>query len=243
MNIIKFIAPKDYLDAKDDYPKPIKTNLPDWFKKLNHSVENKTIKGCIPFLETLTTGYLLKLPVDIKIEHYEEGGFFQTSVDEIPKGVFDKMGLNIGSIGFHPAAQVQGSPFENKNGKGRAFQKIANPWIIKTPPGYSCLFIPPLNNKTQDFFEIIPGIVHTDTFELEINFPILLNAEKYKNINAVFKKGLPYVQIIPFKREDWKMKIETKDPKKANKKFLHWTFTFIHRYRQKIFNKNKTKWI
>jgi|TARA_Y100000114_G_scaffold51745_1_gene47251 hypothetical protein len=243
MNIIKFIAPKDYLDAKDNYPKPIKTNLPEWFKKLNHSVEKKTIKGCIPFLETLTTGYLLRLPVDTKIEHYVDNGSLNTSIDEIKKGVKNQMGLNMGTIGYHPVEQVTGCPFEKKNGEGRVFHKIANPWTIKTPPGYSCLFIPPLNNTTQDFFEIIPGIVHTDTFELEINFPIILNAEKYTNINTIFKRGLPYVQIIPFKRDDWQMKIETKNNKKASKNFLHWTLSFLHRYREKIYNKNKTKWL
>tara|TARA_R100000773_G_C4186391_1_gene93998 strand:- start:75 stop:806 length:732 start_codon:yes stop_codon:yes gene_type:complete len=243
MNIIKFVAPKDYLDAKDNYPKPIKTNLPEWFKKLNHSFQNKTVKGCIPFLETLTTGYLLRLPVDIKIEHLEKKGDYTTSVDEIKNLKYKYEGLNIGTIGYHPVDQVMGCPFEKKNGEGRVFHKIANPWTIKTPPGYSCLFIPPLNNQIQDFFEIIPGIVHTDSFELEINFPIILNAEKYKNINNIFKKGLPYVQVIPFKRDSWQMKIETKNNKKANKNFLHWTLSFVNRYREKIYNKNKTKWL
>jgi len=242
MNIIKFIAPKDFLDAKENYPKPIKTNIPEWFKKLNHTVEKKTIKGCIPFFETLTTGYLLRLPVDTKIEHYEKKGELKTSVDEIKDGVKKKVGLNIGTIGYHKVEQVTGSPFEKKNGEGRPFHKIANPWTIKTPPGYSCLFVSPLNNPVQDFFEIIPGIVHTDSFELEINFPIMLNAEKYKSINTVFKKGLPYVQVIPFKRDDWQMKIEVKNDDEANKYFLHWILTFINRYREKIFNKNRTKW-
>ena len=110
MNIIKFVAPKDYLDAKDNYPKPIKTNLPEWFKKLNHSFQNKTVKGCIPFLETLTTGYLLRLPVDIKIEHLEKKGDYTTSVDEIKDLKHKYEGLNIGTIGYHPVDQVMGCP-------------------------------------------------------------------------------------------------------------------------------------
>ena len=43
--------------------------------------------------------------------------------------------------------------------------KIFNPWIIKTPPGYSCLFTSPLNNN-DDRFNIIPGIVDNDIFDI-----------------------------------------------------------------------------
>lgn len=81
--------------------------------------------------------------------------------------------------------------------------------IIKTPPGYSCLFVSPLNNK-DDRFEIISGIVDTDTYENFINFPIVINGDKYPNLETTIERGTPYVQIIPFKRDDWKMEIGSK---------------------------------
>jgi hypothetical protein len=31
--------------------------------------ENLTVKGCMPFLDSLTAGYLLKMPQDILIKH------------------------------------------------------------------------------------------------------------------------------------------------------------------------------
>lgn len=46
---ITFSANKDYVDLKQNYPKPIKLNIPEWFKKLDHYPNNHTIKGCIPF--------------------------------------------------------------------------------------------------------------------------------------------------------------------------------------------------
>ena len=58
--------------------------------------------------------------------------------------------------------------------KNLPFHKILNPWIITTPPGYSTLFVPPLNNS-DDRFSIIAGIVDTDTFKNEINFPIVIH--------------------------------------------------------------------
>ena len=61
---IEFIAHQDYFNLKEDYPTPIKLNIPEWYKKLEHSLELQTVKGCMPFLDTLTTGYLLRVPQD-----------------------------------------------------------------------------------------------------------------------------------------------------------------------------------
>jgi hypothetical protein len=99
-----------------------------------------------------------------------------------------------------------GCPFVEKNSNLNLY-KIANPFRIKTPPGYSCLFIPPLNNR-DDRFEIISGIVDTDTFPNYINFPIVLNGDKYPVLETIIEQGTPYVQIIPFKRQGWKMEIK-----------------------------------
>ena len=52
--------------------------------------------------------------------------------------------------------------------------KFINKWLIKTPPGYSCLFVKPLNHF-ETRFEIISGVVDTDTYINTINFPFLLH--------------------------------------------------------------------
>ena len=146
--VIEFIAPKDYVIKKQDLPTPIKINVPDWYKKLTHAEEHRTIKGCIPFLETLTFGYCLYVPVDLKIQHNvtvkdQEGNEKQDSLFGCPLGrsAYDH-GININYNGpgqsTHGISQLEGSPFVNKN-KNLPFYKIYNPWIIKTPPGYSCL--------------------------------------------------------------------------------------------------------
>jgi len=218
-NIIEFSAPKIYTDLKEDYPEPIKVNIPDWFKNLKHEMGNLTIKGCIPFLETLTTGYLLKMPQDLWIKH-------NVTDEEGKKNTWHKFGLakeealmfsaqlNLNtSPDLHAIEQLGGTeggcPFIKQN-KNLPFYKIYNPWFIKTPPGYSCLFTPPLNNS-DDRFKIISGIVQTDTFTNEINFPIVLNGDKYPVLETLIKKGTPYVQVIPFKRDDWKMIVKEKD--------------------------------
>ena len=178
---IEFSAHEDYFALKEDYPVPIKLNIPEWYKKLEHSVENRTVKGCMPFLDTLTSGYLLKMPQDFHVRHNieqknDKGETFQDSfqthaLHEFRQFLnFKSINLNSG-IDIHPLKQLKGSPLIEKN-KNLAFYKILNPWRIKTPKGYSCLFVPPLNNS-DDRFSIIAGIVDTDTFPLEINFPIV----------------------------------------------------------------------
>ena len=54
-------------------------------------------------------------------------------------------------------------------------------------------------NNADDRFSIIPGIVDTDTFNQEVNFPFVINGDKYSSLDTIIKKGTPCVQIIPFK--------------------------------------------
>lgn len=206
--IISFSSNKKYLSLKENYPEHVKLNIPEWFKKLEHSPDAITIKGCMPFLETLTTGYLLRLPQDFHLKHncINNNDLRESSMNtaSIP---ISEVNLNDNfNKKAHPTQQLKGSPLIKKN-LNFEFNKILNPWKIKTPPGYSCLFVPPLNNS-DDRFSIIPGIVHTDKYKLEINFPFCVNGDKYPVLNTILKNGTPYVQVIPFKRESWKMEIK-----------------------------------
>lgn len=242
-NIIEFISHKDYVDFKEDYPTPIKLNIPEWYKKLEHTISKKTVKGCMPFLDTLTTGYLLKVAQDygFKFTDKKEQGedtfeWHPPQIDEIPI-LKRSINLNLSKPELHPAQQIKGSPHLDIN-KNRPILKIMNPWIIKTPPGYSCLFVPPLNN-TDDRFSIIPGIVDTDTFPSEINFPIIMNGDKHPKLDTVIKKGTPYVQVIPFKREPWKMKIKSSTTQEMEKGKLFYMLKLIHIYKSKFWKKKK----
>ena len=242
---IEFSAHEDYFALKEDYPSPIKLNIPEWYKKLEHSVLNMTIKGCMPFLDTLTSGYLLKMPQDFHVRHNVEnmhglkdsfqtfglhGWSFQLTANYI--------GLNSGSD-IHSLKQVEGSPFIEKN-KNLPFYKILNPWKIKTPKGYSCLFVPPLNNA-DDRFSIIPGIVDTDTFPNEINFPIIINGDKYPVLETTIKKSTPYVQIIPFKRDSWRMKFKPRAQKEIKNSRLFYGLKLLNIYKDKYWNKKSWK--
>jgi hypothetical protein len=245
---IEFSAHEDYFALKEDYPIPTKFNIPEWYKNLEHTVLNKTVKGCMPFLDTLTSGYLLKMPQDFYVRHNidnknEKGEEFKDSfqtygLHDASQILFAKnINLNSG-IDSHSLKQVEGSPFiENKN---LPFYKILNPWKIKTPKGYSCLFVPPLNN-VDDRFSIIPGIVDTDTYSNEINFPMIINGDKYPVLETTIKKGTSYVQIIPFKRDSWKMKFKSREQKEIQNSKLFYGLKILNIYKDKYWNKKSWK--
>jgi len=134
---IEFSAHEDYFNLKEDYPTPIKLNIPEWFKKLEHDSINMTVKGCMPFLDTLTSGYLLKMPQDFLLKHNvdnvdNEGKKIKDSYQKF--GLHDQSQLlyakciNLNSeLDIHPIKQVEGSPLIEKN-KNLPFYKILNPW-------------------------------------------------------------------------------------------------------------------
>jgi hypothetical protein len=246
---IEFSAHEDYVAEKEEYPIPIKLNIPEWYKKLSHTYTNRTVKGCMPFLDTLTSGYLLKFPQDMHLKH---------NVDSInPKGekikdsfstfaLFEYFNLlsvksvNLNSnFNVHSTNQLEGSPFLQKN-KNLPIYKIMSPWKIKTPKGYSCLFVSPLNNS-DDRFSIVSGIVDTDVFPTEINFPIIINGDKYPILETTILKGTPYVQIIPFKRDSWKMSIKTRKQGEIQNSLLFFGLSLLNVYKDKFWNKKLWK--
>jgi hypothetical protein len=246
---IEFSAHEDYFALKEDYPIPAKLNIPQWYKKLEHTQLNRTVKGCMPFLDSLTSGYLLKMPQDFHIIHNvdnrnEKGEEFKDSFQEFGlhkmTSLLGAKNINLNSaIDIHFIKQLEGAPFIEKN-KNLPFYKILNPWKIKTPKGYSCLFVPPLNNS-DDRFSIIPAIVDTDTFPNEINFPIVINGDKYPVLEDTIKKGTPYVQIIPFKRDFWKMTFKPREQKEVQNSRLFYGLKLLNIYKEKYWVKKSWK--
>ena len=75
--------------------------------------------------------------------------------------------------------------------------KFHNYWTIETPPGWSCLFIPPINRPDQRF-EIASGVVDTDQYKTLIHFPFFATVGDGV---YVIEKGTPIAQVIPFRRD------------------------------------------
>jgi hypothetical protein len=177
-------------------PVPAKSVLPEWFRKLpaidqeHLSTTNNglTVKRCMPFLDAMTTGWILPLAATVRLD-IKDGG---RSVDA--GWEFDRI-----MVSNHGSHQVAGNPKEPSPPC-----KFHNYWSIRTPPGWSCLFLPPLNRPPQPF-ECVAGIVDTDTYTAHIHFPFFATAPDGL---YVIEKGTPLVQVIPFRRDDAAVKAE-----------------------------------
>ena len=170
-------------------PKPAKGAMPDWFKRLAPvqrealSPDNSalTVKRCMPFLDALTMGWVIPLAATVRFEVSEGGTKIDCGWD------FDKT-----MVSPHATAQIAGHPR-----LPMPPMKFHNHWTIITPPGWSCLFVPPLN-RPHPMFEIASGVVDTDSYRAHIHFPFFANPADGV---YVVEKGTPVAQVIPFRRD------------------------------------------
>ena len=177
-------------DSWDSIPNPVpaKRAIPDWFKNQSSFDEKtnlvKTVKKCPPFLDALTTVYTInfcsELDINVKNRSVSYDG---------PGKVF---------CSIHTKSQYEKTPIKDK-----IVLKFSSPWVIETPPGWSCLFLHPLNDFDSPF-ETIAGIVDTDTYRLPVNFPFVL-----KENNIRLTRETKMVQIIPFRRQEFSHEIGT----------------------------------
>ena len=209
-------TPKEY------EPKPAFTCIPEWYKNLSSYMgEEKrpdgqgstsaTIKRCMPVFDAITNGYILFTPVDVWISQQNGQPWYEWP--------------SFGPIQFHPIEQAPNYP--KRGGHEVSYPKWTNPWGIKTEPGYSVLFIQPLHRESV--FTILPGIVDTDTYDAPVNFPFVLNDITYKGI---IPAGTPMAQVIPFKRESWKMEFGSdKELNEQNKTTIKLRSKFFDSYK------------
>jgi hypothetical protein len=200
MEIIKFT---DTLGVPEEYrPVPASKIIPDWYKNLESYVGGEkrpdgeaqttaTAKRCMPIFDAITAGYIILTHTDL---------FVSQKSDEDGKMVPYYEWSYFSAIGFHPKSQLPEHP--DGAGHQRAYPKWSNAWSIKTPPGYSTLFISPLHRETP--IMVLPGVVDTDTYNAPVNFPFVLRDPK---MDGLIPAGTPIMQVIPFKREGWQMEI------------------------------------
>lgn len=217
------------------YPTPASASIPDWYKSLdsyiggkrnpiNNGQPNATIKRCMPVFDAMVNGYIIYSPVDVFVVQEE-------SVDEAGNSkilpIFKWGALSM--VLFHLAVQAPNHP---DRGSHINYPKWNSPWAIKTPKGYSTFFTTPVHRDLP--FSILPGVVDTDSYTAPVAFPFVL---KDTTFEGVIPAGTPIAQVIPFKRESWKMSIggekELKEQDKITYTLRHKIFdTYKNQYRQ-----------
>ncbi len=175
--------PKWWLDAdiyiKDFYGNPVSNQLNDGGKALN-------FKACPAMLDTFTTGYTLVTPCEI--EFYEKNGRIKARTP----AKFDDF---VGERGISQGFQTPNGYEENH------FHWYAN-WAPELPEGYSSLYVQPVNHFDLPWITV-GGIIDSDKVTTSGLIPFFIK----NGFVGIVPEGTPYLQIIPFKREDWESKI------------------------------------
>lgn len=211
--IIEFYCHPD-LEGVIPEPTVAGKSIPSWFKKLPSSVlqvskdqntgrEFKshlmTAKKCLPMLDAMTMGYTIPLAGDL---------FVTTNHD---CSQIDVRGPRMFTLAeFHDNAQVGGHNGIKQN-QGNPI-KFINRWIIKTAPGWSTLFIPPMNSFEQPF-TCLSGLVDTDTYPKEVNFPAVWHEPDF---SGKISAGTPLVTAIPIKRSTLTNKVNIRKMSKED---------------------------
>jgi hypothetical protein len=233
MNKEIIFYPKSNL-VKEVIPPPQKCSTPNWFKEIpmyqirddrpsdklivKDGFANYSLKSCAPFLDSMLSGYTINLWCDINIR--------------IDNGIINIEWLN-SKEELNPITSLPDPQVPSINGfTPYAFSWISH-WGIKTPKGYSCLLTHPLNRSDLPF-HTTSGIMDTDNWGIWGTQPFSL----LKSWEGVIKAGTPIIQVIPFKREDWKSKVDYatgpgSNSEWANYEYDRWTSKIRGFYKSK----------
>lgn len=232
-NKITFIPTNDQAELLIPAPKPAKQYIPEWYKHTpginskNVKVDfdgfpNPNVKNCIPFLDSLVSGYIQESWTDMYIDLKGNDIVYNFAGKGAPQMMSHRGGE-------HLSLPVTEYYYE--------FEFIWKQyWIPKLPDGYSYLFTHPFNRLDLPF-TTATAIVDGDKLHYSNvgNVPVYIK----KNFTGVIPVGTPLYQIIPFKRDAWKMDTEKYDEKKVKKGIHDLRKYFVGSYKKNFWQKKE----
>lgn len=169
---------------------PIKNIIPKWYKDTKQWLNGEpafydtAIKHCMPFFDSLTTGYYLPLVGDLLVKKVNDFS------SEITWGGKDDL------------VEFRDPKFSGELPVPTGYSPAATAWVMHTaleiPDGYSMLLVHPMNRFDLPFITV-SGVV--DSFTMHPGrIPFFLKSD----FEGTIPQGTPIAQIIPFKTEEWK---------------------------------------
>lgn len=151
-----------------------------------------TWKACPAIMDAFSTGYVLKTPCELTFFKNTKG-IINVKIDDDKYKDFCTQ--------RPPMAQ-----FEHPKGFYTHHFAWNSDWGLELPEGYSALFMTPMNRFDLPFLNTT-GVVDSDKVHILGSFPFFIANDWEGTLPA----GTPYMQILPFKRENWEQKVEILD--------------------------------
>ena len=195
LKLIRFFS--DSVHQNQGEPMPMKSLIPEWYRKAeatypdeNGSSENHAgLKKCVPYLDSLISGYAITLPANVYIKAAEDGSlsFGWDGPDSLGSYIMERPKA-LGATMPRPAGHLQNH---------LVWSGIVG---VKTPKGWSLLVTHPLNRFDLPF-TTTSALMDSDEFFASGNIPFFLK----EGFTGMIPKGTPIAQLIPVKRAKWKM--------------------------------------
>jgi hypothetical protein len=223
LKILKYFA---YNKFMEENLVPSKSLIPDWYKKISPFSETPnilpitTVKKCVPFLDSLTSGYMMTTNQDIQIVHTQNGYQIYYNLDQ-----YQNVSVDLRSEPIRIPA-----PF----GYSEVNHFVWNyPFGFKTPKNYSLLITHPLNRYDLPFITT-SGIVDADSGAITGgNLPFFLKL----GFSGLIPAGTPFAQITLIKRDSWKKSFDKRIESEIKK-----TDYNIKRFRESMSFYKKALW-
>jgi hypothetical protein len=219
-NPIKFKSYRPWLTKESkSVPSPTQKEIPQWYKDADRFAKNPvtgeyykapkevcpfpkegttddygmipTWKACPAIMDAFMTGYLFKTPCDLTFFKNDQG----------------RIDIKIEAM-YKDFCTVRPPMPQFEHPKGYYPDHFAwmPDWGLELPEGYSALFMTPMNRFDLPFINTT-GVVDSDKVHLLGSFPFFI----VDGWEGTIPAGTPYLQVFPFKRENWQHEVEILD--------------------------------
>lgn len=211
---IKFISNRHWLSNEGpSTPLPVSKTLPEWYKEADRYAKMPfggayvgpdggkipTWKACPAMYDIMSSGYVERVPCDLEFYYNEQGVISVRPLDEK-------------DIQF-VSPRTPMPQFIVPHGYDENHFAWWSEWGVELPKGYSAIYTQPINRYDLPFLTT-NGIIDNDKVSMPGTVPFFVK----KGWTGIVEAGTPYMQLIPFKREDWTSEVLIEDPSKIYSK-------------------------
>jgi len=158
---------------------------PDWWKEIES--KDGSLRRCAGVADYISQGFTITMWSDLDFRPSVDHNYWESRFDVSHDHPFQVQSFDYGQTGSCPVTKVR--KLEKAN-----YIKMINPWLFKTAPGWSCLFLP-VSWEPNPNFTLLPSMVNTDYYHHANIVMNILTDEPFK-----IRQGTPLQHVIPIPR-------------------------------------------